>query len=65
MTGKSEPLEKFYRTSEVAEQVGCSERTIRREIKRGVLKACRIGPGGRSPRIRESEIKRYLAEREQ
>lgn len=38
---------------------GCSERTIRRAIKAGLLKLVRVGPGGRLIRIRPSDHEAY------
>lgn len=36
---------------EVAELDSCSEKTVRRAIKAGLLEAVRIGPGGRLLRV--------------
>jgi excisionase family DNA binding protein len=37
---------------EVAESDNCSEKTVRRAIAAGLLKAIRVGPGARILRIR-------------
>lgn len=40
---------------QVAEEDNCSEKTVRRAIKAGLLKAIRVGPGGRSIRIHPND----------
>ena len=58
----SEPVLTPLRTiSEVTEFLRVSERTVRREIKRGRLRAKRIG---RSVFVLQSELERYVSAEE-
>jgi excisionase family DNA binding protein len=52
--------ERFYSLEEVAEQLGVSERTVRRWIKSGVLPAYKPG---REYRIRAGELEEFLQSR--
>ncbi len=45
--------------AEVARLDGCSERTVRRAIKAGLLQAIRIGPGGRLLRVTREAHEAY------
>ena len=46
---------------DVAELDSCSEKTVRRAIKGGLLQTIRIGPGGRSIRISSDAHAAYRA----
>ena len=48
---------------QIAERDNCSERTVRREIKSGRLRAIRIGPGGRLLRILAADHDIYRKQR--
>ena len=52
-------MEKLYTTKEVAEMLKLNERTIKRYIKEGTLKAVRIGS---AVRITEQAIKDMMCE---
>lgn len=52
-------MEKLYTTKEVAEMLKLNERTIKRYIKEGTLKAVRIGS---AVRITEKAIKDMMCE---
>jgi excisionase family DNA binding protein len=65
MTRKSETIKKLYTISEISRSCKISERTVRREIASGALKAVYLGPGGRLVRVTDSAYQRYLAAREQ
>lgn len=54
MSRKTRQIEKkdeFLTVADVAKLDQCSEKTVRRAIKAGLLVAVRIGPGGRLLRI--------------
>ena len=51
--------EALFTVKQIAEHDGCSERTVHRAIKAGLLKALRIGPGGRLLRIRRADHEAY------
>lgn len=44
---------------QVATLDNCSEKTVRRAIKAGLLEAVRVGPGGRLLRIHPAAHERY------
>ena len=44
---------------EVSEVLRCSEKTVRRAIEAGLLKAIRIGPGAKLIRVRVSDHEAY------
>lgn len=46
---------------DVAEADNCSEKTVRRAIKAGLLEAIRVGPGGRLLRIDPAAHAAYRA----
>ena len=52
-------MEKLYTTKEVAEMLKLNERTIKRYVKEGTLKAVRIGS---AVRITEQAIKDMMCE---
>lgn len=55
--------EKLYRLSTVADRSGLSLRTVQKHVENGHLKVVRVGPF-RRPRVRESDMRRYLGEDE-
>ncbi len=63
---KTSPAEHGVRlltVKEVAELDGCSEKTVRREIKAGNLLATRVGPSGRLLRIHPADHAAYRSAR--
>lgn len=48
---------------EVADRLGVSAKTVRREIKSDALESVRIGPGGRLVRVSEKALAVYLVTR--
>lgn len=64
MKNRPEQPERLHTIREVAEHVGISERTVRREIARGALETVRVGPALRLVRISGRAIRLYLAERQ-
>lgn len=55
-------MERHYSTREVCKILGIANRTIRRWIKEGRLRAVNVGGGWRIP---ESEVKRLLGQVEE
>lgn len=54
-------LTKLFTLREVAEYLGCSEQTVRREIKAGKLAAIRVGY---KPKFTEEIINKYLGRKQ-
>ena len=59
--GDDSVADKLLSTKQVADMLGLHEETIRQYIKRGELLAIRLG---KEYRIRESEVERFLQERQ-
>ncbi|MDE0591580.1 helix-turn-helix domain-containing protein [Halocynthiibacter sp. C4] len=53
------PNDPLFTVAEIAERDRCSQKTVRRAIAIGYLKAIRVGPGRRSIRITKSAHERY------
>lgn len=53
----------FHTVRETAKRLTVSEKTVRREIASGALEVVRIGPSGRSIRISDAALDRYLRDR--
>lgn len=54
-------MDKMLTTGDVADRLGVSDRTVRRWIQEGQLKAYSLGP--RSLRVRESALRAFAAKR--
>lgn len=48
---------------EVAERLGVSSKTVRRELSQGALDSVRVGPSARLIRVSEKALAVYLASR--
>lgn len=62
MPPKTKPTkanEALLTVRDVAELDNCSEKTVRRAIKFGLLQAIRVGPGGRLLRITHAAHRAY------
>lgn len=53
-------MEKLHTLKELSDSWTYSERSLKRLIKAGKLRAVKVGPG--AVRVPESEVRRYLAE---
>ena len=58
-TRMNEASDHLLTVKQVAERDRCSEKTIRRAITAGLLRALRIGPSGRLLRIRRADHEAY------
>jgi hypothetical protein len=56
-------LSALFTVRKVAELDDCSEKTVRRAIKAGLLEVVRIGPGGRLLRVRPEAHEAYRSGR--
>jgi predicted site-specific integrase-resolvase len=56
-------LEKMYRLSTIADRTDIPLRTIQEHARKGILPVVHIG-GSRIQRVRESDVRRYLEDRE-
>lgn len=65
LSGRSEQISRtrLYAVGDVAEMLGVSQKTVRREIAGGRLGCVRVGPAERQIRIKYAEVERYLRER--
>lgn len=55
--------ERLLTVDEVAERLGVSSKTVRRELASGDLESVRVGPAGRLIRVPEKALAIYLATR--
>jgi excisionase family DNA binding protein len=56
---KATPVEELLTIKEIAALDRCCEKTVRRAIDAGLLKAIRLGPGGRLLRITKAAHQAY------
>lgn len=54
-------MEKVYRLATVAERADLAISTVEKHVREGFLKVVRVGPHKR-PRVKESELRRYLGD---
>jgi excisionase family DNA binding protein len=59
--GTVRPVERLLTVRQIAEAWACCERTVRRKIDRGELRAVWLSPG--AVRVSETEAARYVAQR--
>jgi hypothetical protein len=56
-----DPVNRVYTISQVAYKVGKTEATVRKHIKKGILKACKIGKGDNLPwTVKKNDLEKYL-----
>lgn len=54
-------MSRLLTIQEVAEQLACCERTVRRAIDAGKLRSVRLGKGGKSDRVHPDDLDLYVA----